>query len=170
MRRTSRNWRAFIGRSGTSTARPPWASRPRRPGPRRYGPGGVCLGTLVRTTDLAFSGFVLLIAVGYEAMALWMPQGSLKFPGPGYYPALVGIFLLATSLGCLIQALLARRSVRSVKPVGAAAPRPMVEKTVALFGLLLGYGFVLTPLGFPIAICLFLLAAIRVFAYRARAT
>jgi hypothetical protein len=120
----------------------------------------------VRTTDLAFSGFVLLIAVGYEAMALWMPQGSLKFPGPGYYPALVGIFLLATSLGCLIQALLARRSVRSVKPVGDAAPRPMVEKTVALFGLLLGYGFLLTPLGFPIAICLFLLAAIRVFGYR----
>jgi putative tricarboxylic transport membrane protein len=120
----------------------------------------------VRTTDLAFSGFVLLVAVGYEAMALWMPQGSLKFPGPGYYPSLVGIFLIATSLGCVIQALLARNSVRPVKPTGDAAAGPMVGKTVALFGLLLGYGFVLTPLGFPIAICLFLLAAIRVFGYR----
>jgi hypothetical protein len=120
----------------------------------------------VRKTDLAFSGFVLLVAIGYEAMALWMPQGSLKFPGPGYYPKLVGIFLLATSFGCLIQALLVRRSARAAKPVVDGATRPMVGKTVALFGLLLGYGFLLTPLGFPIAICLFLLAAIRVFGYR----
>ena len=120
----------------------------------------------MRSTDLAFSGFVLLMAIGYEAMALWMPQGSLKFPGPGYYPALVGIFLIATSLGCVIQALLTRRSVRPITPVGNAAPGPMVGKTVALFGLLLGYGFFLTALGFPIAICLFLLAAIRVFGYR----
>ena len=120
----------------------------------------------MRSTDLAFSGFVLVVAIGYEAMALWMPQGSLKFPGPGYYPKLVGMFLIATSLGCLIQALLARRSVRPVKSAGDAVPRPMVGKTVALLGLLLGYAFLLTPLGFPIAICLFLLAAIRVFGYR----
>ena len=120
----------------------------------------------MRSTDLAFFGFVLLVAIGYEAMALWMPQGSLKFPGPGYYPALVGVFLIAASLGCLIQALLARRSVRPGEPVRGGVPRPMVGKTVALFGLLLGYGFLLTPLGFPIAICLFLLAAIRVFGYR----
>jgi hypothetical protein len=120
----------------------------------------------VRSTDLAFSGFVLLVAIGYEAMAMWMPQGSLKFPGPGYYPKLVGMFLIATALGCLIQALVARNSVRPVKPAKDTAPRPMVGKTVALFGLLLGYAFLLAPLGFPIAICLFLLAAIRVFGYR----
>jgi len=120
----------------------------------------------VRSTDLVFSGFVLLVAIGYEAMAMWMPQGSLKFPGPGYYPKLVGVFLIATALGCLIQAMVARRSVRPVEPLGDVAPRPMVGKTIALFGLLLGYGFLLTPLGFPVAICLFLLAAIRVFGYR----
>lgn len=120
----------------------------------------------MRTIDLAFSSVVLVVAIGYEAMALWMPQGSLKYPGPGYYPKLVGIFLIATALGCLIQAALARYSARPAESVGDAAPRPMVGKTVALLGLLLGYGFLLTPLGFPIAICLFLLAAIRVFGYR----
>jgi putative tricarboxylic transport membrane protein len=120
----------------------------------------------VRTTDLAFSGFVLLMAIGYEAMAWWMPQGSLKFPGPGYYPKLVGMFLIATALGCLIQAAVARPSARPVEPLAKAPPRPMVGKTVALLGLLLGYAILLTPLGYPIAIFLFLLAAIRVFGYR----
>ena len=120
----------------------------------------------MRSTDLAFSGVVLLVAIGYETMALWMPQGSLKFPGPGYYPKLVGMFLIATALGCLIQAAVARRSARPVKPQAKAPPRPMVGKTVALLGLLLGYAFLLTPLGFPISICVFLLAAIRVFGYR----
>jgi hypothetical protein len=120
----------------------------------------------VRRTDLAFSGFVLLVAIGYEAMALWMPQGSLKFPGPGYYPKLVGMFLIATALGCLIQAVVARPSARPVQPLTAAQPRPMVGKTIALLGLLLGYALLLRPLGFPVAICLFLVVAIRVFGYR----
>lgn len=120
----------------------------------------------MRTTDLAFSGFVLLVGIGYAVMAAGMPQGSLKFPGPGYYPKLVGIFLIAVSLGCLIQALLGRGLARPAKPASDAAPRPMTGKTVALLGLLLGYGVLLTPLGFPIAICLFLVAAIRVFGYR----
>ena len=120
----------------------------------------------MRSTDLAFSGFVLLMAIGYVAMALWMPQGSLKFPGPGYYPKFVGMFLIATALGCLIQAVVAPRSARPSEPLAEAPPRAMVGKTVALLALLLGYVFLLTPLGFPIAICLFLLAAIRVFGYR----
>ena len=120
----------------------------------------------MRSTDLAFSGFVLLMAIGYVAMALWMPQGSLKFPGPGYYPKFVGMFLIATALGCLIQAVVAPRSARPIEPLAEAPPSAMVGKTVALLALLLGYVFLLTPLGFPIAICLFLLAAIRVFGYQ----
>jgi putative tricarboxylic transport membrane protein len=120
----------------------------------------------VKSTDLAFSGLILALAVAYEAMALWMPQGSLKFPGPGYYPKLVGVFLIATSLGCVIQALLARQSVRTAQAPGASPPNAVAGTTVALFGLLVGYGALLKPLGFPIAICLFLLAAIRVFGYR----
>jgi hypothetical protein len=50
--------------------------------------------------------------------------------------------------------------------MGESALRRVSGKTVALFGLLLGYGALLKPLGFPIAICLFLLAAIRVFGFR----
>jgi hypothetical protein len=120
----------------------------------------------VKTVDLAFSGLILALAVAYEVMALWMPQGSLKFPGPGYYPKLVGGFLIAASLGCLVQALLARRHASPAETKETSAPTAVAGTTVALFGLLLGYGALLKPLGFPIAICLFLLAAIRVFGYR----
>lgn len=120
----------------------------------------------MKTADLAFSGLILALAVAYEVMALWMPQGSLKFPGPGYYPKLVGGFLIAASLGCVIQALLIRRPVRTAEPTAASAPKTVAGTTVALFGLLVGYGALLKPLGFPIAICLFLLAAMRVFGYR----
>lgn len=120
----------------------------------------------MKTADLAFSGLILALAVGYEVMALWMPQGSLKFPGPGYYPKLVGGFLIAASLGCVIQALLIRRPVCTAEPTSASAPKTVAGTTVALFGLLVGYGALLKPLGFPIAICLFLLAAMRVFGYR----
>jgi hypothetical protein len=119
----------------------------------------------VKTPDLWFSGFVLLVAVGYEGMALWMPRGSLKFPGPGYYPMLVGAFLILTSLGCVIQALLTHRSPEATAPAPAASGRK-VERTVVLVGLLAAYGLLLKPVGFPVAILLFLLAAIRVFGYR----
>lgn len=118
----------------------------------------------MRNTDLAFSGFIVAVAVAYEAMALWMPQGSLKFPGPGYYPKLVGIFLIVTSVGCLLQAALTRRT-------GQATEIPAIMTTAAartalLVALLVGYSLLLKPAGFPIAICLFLVASIRVFGYR----
>jgi hypothetical protein len=118
----------------------------------------------VKTTDLWFSGFILLVAVAYEIMALKMPRGSLRFPGPGYYPMLAGAFLIATSLGCVIQALLARRSPAARE--AEAAPARMGGTTAILLGLLVAYGLLLQPVGFPVTLLLFLLAAIRVFGYR----
>jgi hypothetical protein len=120
----------------------------------------------VRIVDLWFSGFILLVAIGYEVMALWMPRGSLKFPGPGYYPMLAGIFLIATALGCLIQALLAHPPAKASAPATGEARGHPRGKTAALLGLLAAYGLLLKPLGFPIALPLFLLVAIRAFGYR----
>lgn len=120
----------------------------------------------MKNADVAFSSLILVLAVAYEVMALWMPQGSLKYPGPGYYPKLVGIFLIAASFGCLIQALLTGRPARPVDVTASGTPRPVAGKTVILFALLVGYGVLLKPLGFPVAICLFLVAAIHAFGYR----
>ena len=99
-------------------------------------------------------------------MAWWMPRGSLKFPGPGYYPMLVGIFLIATSLGCVIQALVAHRPSDVAASEPGTASRRGVAKAAALLVLLAAYAFFLPLIGFPIAIFTFLLAAIRIFGYR----
>ena len=57
---------------------------------------------------LLFPGFMIAIALGYEIMAMKMPRGTLTHPGPGLYPTIVGVFLLATSIGCLVREILRR--------------------------------------------------------------
>lgn len=115
-----------------------------------------------------------MLAVGlvYEAMAMNMPEGSLAYPGPGLFPMVVGVFLIATSLGCLLQEIMPRMrskdSAASSLPseVPAAAEERNVAKTIQLTALMIGYIFVLKPLGFPLAIFAFLALAIRIFGYR----
>lgn len=115
-----------------------------------------------------------MLAVGlvYETMAMNMPRGSLAYPGPGLFPMIIGILLIATALGCLFQEIVPR--MRSKDPVAsslpdeapAAADKRNVGKTVQLTALMIGYIFLLKPLGFPLAICAFLALAIRIFGYR----
>lgn len=115
-----------------------------------------------------------MLAVGlvYEAMAMNMPRGSLAYPGPGLFPMIIGILLIATALGCLLQEIVPR--MRSKDPAAssvpdegaAAADKRNVGKTVQLTALMIGYIFLLKPLGFPLAIFAFLALAIRIFGYR----
>ena len=115
-----------------------------------------------------------MLAVGlvYEAMAMNMPRGSLAYPGPGLFPMIIGILLIATALGCLLQEIVPR--MRSKDPAAspvpdegaAAADKRNVGKTVQLTALMIGYIFALKPLGFPLAIFAFLALAIRIFGYR----
>ena len=115
-----------------------------------------------------------MLAVGlvYEGMAMNMPRGSLAYPGPGLFPMIIGILLIATALGCLLQEIAPR--MRSKDPAAsslpdeapAAADKRNVGKTVQLTALMIGYIFVLKPIGFPLAIFAFLALAIRIFGYR----
>ena len=63
----------------------------------------------MRGYDPLFAGLVLGAGIVYEAMALWMPRGRIGQPGPGYFPVVVGAFLILTAAACLIQALAIRR-------------------------------------------------------------
>lgn len=119
--------------------------------------------------SVAFPGAVLAIGLVYEGMALKMPLGKLSYPGPGYYPAIVGAFVIVMALGCLLQEVLPRRSV--APSAGGAPPKPPagerdVRKTFQLTALMIGYILALKPVGFPIAICVFLGVAIRIFGFR----
>ncbi len=123
----------------------------------------------MKVADTLFAGFILLVGVIYAVMAWGMPRGHVAYPGPGFFPLMVGAFLILTSAGCLAQALLIRRpapDTTSPAPDETPAPGRMVYRTGLLLGFLMLYAFLLKPLGFPIAIFLFVLAAIRVFGYR----
>ena len=122
---------------------------------------------------------MLLVGIVYEWMALKMPQGTFAYPGPGLFPIIVGVFLLATALGCLVQEFLPRRAATPAPlplpvpaPPAAATPpeapgQPRaVHKTYQLTALTVAYILLLKPVGFPICMCAFLAVAIRIFGFR----
>jgi putative tricarboxylic transport membrane protein len=101
-----------------------------------------------------------------------MPRGTLAYPGPGLFPMIIGVFMVATALGCLLQEIVPR--MRENKPEASSPPgadgadpeERNVAKTFQLIALMIAYILVLKPVGFPIAICAFLVLAIRIFGYR----
>ncbi|MHB9099650.1 MAG: tripartite tricarboxylate transporter TctB family protein [Syntrophales bacterium] len=123
--------------------------------------------------SVVFAGVMLAVGLVYGIMALNMPQGRLSYPGPGLFPLVIGIFLIATALGCLLQEILPRKGTSegpSVSPLpdqDSATPGDRnVKKTFQLMALMIGYTLALKPLGFLIAICAFMVVAIRIFGYR----
>lgn len=122
--------------------------------------------------SIVFAGLMLAVGLVYETMALNMPRGSLAYPGPGLFPTIIGIFMIAMALGCLLQEFLPRNggenpTASPLPKEEAAAPEERnVMKTVQLTLLMIGYSLVLKPLGFPLAICVFIVIAIRIFGYR----
>ncbi|HSB67988.1 MAG TPA: tripartite tricarboxylate transporter TctB family protein [Candidatus Methylomirabilis sp.] len=125
----------------------------------------------MKNADALLAGFVLLVGIGYAGMAWWMPRGNISYPGPGFFPALVGLFMILTSAGCLVQAIASGKSqdpsaVRDTPEAQAGRTTPSAGKAWGLLGLLVAYALFLKSLGFLIAIFLFLLASIRIFGYR----
>jgi hypothetical protein len=126
----------------------------------------------MKTGSIVFAAVMLAVGVIYETMALGMPRGNLAYPGPGLFPMVIGAFMIAMALGCLVQEFLPGKQAK----LPAASPAPIEEpaapeerdvmKTVQLTALMIAYIFALKPLGFPIAICIFLAIAIRIFGYR----
>jgi putative tricarboxylic transport membrane protein len=126
----------------------------------------------VKIGSMVFAGVMLAVGLVYGIMALNMPRGGLSYPGPGLFPLIVGLFLVATALGCLLQEVLPRKGGggQPASPLpdrdSAAPPRRNVQKTFQLMALMIGYTLMLKTLGFPVCICAFLVVAIRIFGYR----
>ncbi len=124
----------------------------------------------MRAYETLFAGLVLAAGIVYEVTALWMPRGRIGQPGPGFFPVVVGAVLLLTGAGCLIQALLIKRpDGLPIERREKGAPTQRNRRVVRIWllvGFLIFYALTLKPVGFPIAIFLFLMAAIWVFGYR----
>src|SRR5690242_5951506 len=99
--------------------------------------------------SIAFAFAMLAIGVVYETMGMKMPRGTLAYPGPGLFPTVIGAFLIATALGCVIQEIFSRKD--PAKPAAALAPADGetgpsardVAKTLQLMALLIAYTLVL---------------------------
>jgi hypothetical protein len=121
----------------------------------------------MKAADLGFAAFILAIGIAYEVTALGMPRGKLGYPGPGFFPLMVGGFLCLAAAGCLVQALLGRGAAPRPARDAADAHQPRrTSRAVLLLVLMIAYGVALKPVGFPLAIFLFVLAAMRTFGYR----
>lgn len=124
----------------------------------------------MRAYETLFAGLVLAAGIVYEVLAWRMPRGRIGYPGPGFFPVVVGAALVLTAAACLIQALLIKPpGGRAAASEGQAEPAPQnrqVARIWLLVGFLILYALTLQPVGFPIAIILFLMAATWVFGYR----
>jgi putative tricarboxylic transport membrane protein len=126
----------------------------------------------MRIGSIVFAALILAVGLVYESMGMNMPRGSLAYPGPGFFPTIIGAFLIATALGCLLQEFMPRKrgsEPAAITPPGIETAAPAARdlaKTVQLIALLIGYALVLKPLGFPLAVCAFVAIAIRIFGYR----
>ncbi|MEW6720818.1 MAG: tripartite tricarboxylate transporter TctB family protein [Thermodesulfobacteriota bacterium] len=118
---------------------------------------------------ILFPGAMLAAGAIYGYMALKMPLGNLSMPGAGFYPTVVGAFLVISALVCLLQEL---RSPDAVPPDttpsadGSAAAGGRVGRMAWLTALMIGYILALKPLGYPVSIAAFLVAATRIFGAR----
>ena len=122
----------------------------------------------MRGYETLFAGLILVAGIIYEGMALWMPRGRIGQPGPGFFPIIVGAFLILTAAGCLVQAFMTRRMERlTVHSVETPASEDrQVARVWLLIGFLVLYAVAVQPVGFPIALMLFLAASIWIFGYR----
>jgi hypothetical protein len=70
-----------------------------------------------------------------------MPRGSLAYPGPGFFPTIIGAFLIVTALGGVLQEILSRNKPPQPAPlplpgIDAAPGERHVEKTLQLIALI----------------------------------
>lgn len=123
----------------------------------------------MKRADWTFAAVILALGAGYLAMAWKMPRGTLAFPGPGFYPVLVGFMLVLTSLAYLSwEALQVLRAGAPAAAARAAAPAPArrVPRFLQLVGAMVAYVLALYYLGYLIAITLLLVLSIGMFGYR----
>ncbi len=106
-----------------------------------------------RTSSLVWLTFSSLICI--ESFRL--PLGSVREPGPGFLPLLVGIILAGLSVICFLQA----RPDSSASPKGAWYSAERWKNLIWVLLSLFAYAMLLDILGFLISTFLFLVFLFR---------
>lgn len=110
--------------------------------------------------ERAIALVMLIVGAVYLAQALRMPLGTAARPGPGFYPALVGVFACGVALVLVAMALRgAARAVAGERPDPAT---PSGRRQVALaVALLASFCLLLPAIGYPLAALLFVATLLR---------
>ncbi len=113
----------------------------------------------MRTQHLTFCICVTGLAVIYIGMALALPVGTWVSPGPGLFPALVGLLLLGLSISLLVESWRMDTRVVAERILPAGAPG---RRVLGLVLSLIVYASLLTTLGYLVAGGLVTVVALRV--------
>jgi hypothetical protein len=103
----------------------------------------------------------VLVAAGfYLTQALKLPFGTVARPGAGFYPTAVAVFACVVGLALVVQAL---RTPRVARPDAEADPDApgRRRRVLATVVALAGFCFAMPWVGYPIAACAFVIAALR---------
>jgi putative tricarboxylic transport membrane protein len=107
-------------------------------------------------------GIAGLVGLAVSLFLLPLSFGLPKLPivpiGPGFYPAIVLVFMAVTSAALVIQDLGAQRRAQATGGGETAGPRRAYELVAAAFAVVAAYIFLLPLLGFRIGTTLFVAA------------
>jgi putative tricarboxylic transport membrane protein len=101
-----------------------------------------------RTGELVISGITFCVGFVGILMSRDMPKGEYSVPGPGVFPALLGILLCGVSLGLTVQILLRHKPAKKVVEIGN---RYIWATTAAIIGI----SFLFERLGFILVMAFF---------------
>ena len=115
--------------------------------------------------SLVFLAFTLVGGV-YLGMSLALPGGTIEQPGAGFFPRMVGVFVLALSIPGLVFAL---------KPGGEASPTEDVfprgqdlRRVMAIVAVIFLFAVLLHPLGYGICSAVLMAAVLRLLGMQGR--
>lgn len=107
-----------------------------------------------------WSGLVLLLlAAGMIWLALGLPFGEIRKPGPGFFPFWLGVIMGAMSIGLIVQTTLANRTVRTIRNILEEDAR--WSKVLLVLVALILYAFLMDTIGFLIVTFLLMVVLLR---------
>jgi hypothetical protein len=107
-----------------------------------------------KMADLFFCGVLFALGVVVCGASIRMGYGGVTQPGPGFLPFWCGALTALISFGLILRGLWKKDHPK--KSADWVSPRPLI-----VLGAMVLCGFLLRPLGFPLAIFLFLLILFR---------
>lgn len=108
-----------------------------------------------------------MVGIAYLLTALQIPVGTIRQPGPGLFPTIVGLLVVVAAAGALWQSWPKAPDGQPVGPHGSEDDETDPRRAIALLAVALVYPLAAGPLGHVIASWFVAAASIRLAGGRA---